>query len=418
MKNGKPRIGLACAGGVVEGGIYEVGALCALEDSIIGLDLNRLHVYVGVSSGSIIASCLANGVPIKTLCRSLFGQAEPQLNLEPGVLFKPAFAEYFRRIRNLPRLLWKGLEHYLLRPEDISLMQSVVGMGTLLPTGFFDNDNLRTYLERVFTTYGKGDDFRQLDTLLRVIAVNLDTAEVVAFGKEMADVPISRTVQASTALPMLYCPVEIEGAYYIDGVARRTLHASVALEENLDLLITINPIVPINLELVRRKHGIEPGSLVDYGLPIVLSQTFRMMIYSRMVTGFRSYRHQFPDTDFLLLEPSADDYSVFFSNIFSLSNRHEVCEHAYQNTRRYLRNHAEMLKPVLARHGLYLRERTLYDETRTLEKMLGTYLSGTPKVHDRASEVLEQLETLLETLEYAQKYPITQKQEAISTVPD
>ena len=32
------RVGLACAGGVVEGAFYEVGALCALEESVRGLD--------------------------------------------------------------------------------------------------------------------------------------------------------------------------------------------------------------------------------------------------------------------------------------------------------------------------------------------------------------------------------------------
>ena len=48
-------VGLACAGGVVEGAFYEIGALCALEEAVDGLDLNRLSTYVGVSSGAIIA---------------------------------------------------------------------------------------------------------------------------------------------------------------------------------------------------------------------------------------------------------------------------------------------------------------------------------------------------------------------------
>ena len=46
----RPRIGLALAGGGPLGGIYEIGALLALADSLEGLDLNDLDVYVGVSS--------------------------------------------------------------------------------------------------------------------------------------------------------------------------------------------------------------------------------------------------------------------------------------------------------------------------------------------------------------------------------
>jgi hypothetical protein len=43
---GGPRVGLALAGGVVEGGFYEVGVLCALEESVAGLDLDALDSYV------------------------------------------------------------------------------------------------------------------------------------------------------------------------------------------------------------------------------------------------------------------------------------------------------------------------------------------------------------------------------------
>ncbi|MFY8060580.1 MAG: patatin-like phospholipase family protein, partial [Arenimonas sp.] len=50
------KIGLAIAGGGPIGGMYELGALRALEVAIDGLDLNRLDVYVGVSSGAFLAA--------------------------------------------------------------------------------------------------------------------------------------------------------------------------------------------------------------------------------------------------------------------------------------------------------------------------------------------------------------------------
>jgi len=403
MKNNdSPKIGLACAGGVVEGAIYEIGALCALEDSIVGLDLNQLDVYVGVSSGALIASSLANGISIKTLCRGLFGLADEVINISPEVLFKPAVKEYLYRIKRIPELLLHGLRQYLLRPEDASFISSFMNMGSILPAGLFDNDPLRAYLEKAFEKYGT-DDFRLLDKVLRVVAVNLDTAEIACFGEpEYAHVPISKAVQASTALPMLYCPVEIEGEYFIDGVARRTVHASVALKEGASLLFAVNPIVPINLELARQKHGVPMRHLVSYGLPAVLSQTFRMLVYSRMRTGFRSYRHQYPDADMILVEPGVDDYTIFFSNIFSFTNRHQVCEHAFQHTRKFLRDHAPILESTLARHGMRLRMRTLLDKNRTLERVLGVPIEGKPEVVGHTEAVLEELEEILEELEWTQ----------------
>ena len=69
------RIGLACAGGVVEGAFYEVGALYALQEAVPGLELNRLHVYVGVSSGAMIATFLAAGIPISALLGTIAGSS-------------------------------------------------------------------------------------------------------------------------------------------------------------------------------------------------------------------------------------------------------------------------------------------------------------------------------------------------------
>ena len=55
-RTARPRVGLALAGGGPLGGIYEVGALLALAESLDGVDLTELDVYVGVSSGGFAAT--------------------------------------------------------------------------------------------------------------------------------------------------------------------------------------------------------------------------------------------------------------------------------------------------------------------------------------------------------------------------
>jgi predicted acylesterase/phospholipase RssA len=384
------KIGLACAGGVVEGAFYEIGALCALEEAIAGLHLNALDVYVGVSSGSLIASCLANGISPRTLSRAVISKADPVLNIRPEVLFKPAYEELGRRLMRLPQRSLEALGQYLRHPADQSLFGAASELASLLPVGVFDNAPLERYLAQAFATAGRTNDFRRLNTTLRVVAIQIDTSEVVCFGDAAtAHVPISKAVQASTALPGFYSTVEIDGQHYIDGVARRTVHASVALNEEVGLLFCVNPIVPVNL----REAGPGPESLADKGLPFVLSQTFRTLVYSRMQTGFKAYDHLYPEADILLIEPPLGDQQIFFSNIFSFSNRRAVCEHAYATTRQYLRDHASTVGETLDRHGLALRQDVLDDAGRTLYGDLDTAATT-----HQARQALDRLDQLLHRL--------------------
>jgi NTE family protein len=392
------RIGLACAGGVVEGAFFEIGVLCALEEAVAGLDLNRLHIYVGVSSGSLITACLANGIPPRTMARAILSNADPVLNIRPEVLFTPARKEYLGRLLRVPQTLASWLSKYVARPFDISLFGSLMELGRSIPVSIFDNQPIEDYLRRALSVEGRTNDFRALDTKLRVVAVDLDSSELVVFGEPSNEhVPISQAVQASTALPILYGPVEIEGRFYIDGVARRTLHASHALSEGADLLFCVNPIVPVDLRRNDEHVPDEPRTLVEHGLPAVLSQTFRTIIHSRMRSGFKNYEYSFPNADIIMIEPEMRDHSLFFTNIFSFRNRHDVCEHAYRMTRRFLSAEADRLQPVLERHGLRLRrhvleeDRTLFVDTERNEAQSEVY-AGTKVVLDRLDRVLHRLE--------------------------
>jgi NTE family protein len=313
------------------------------------------------------------------------------------VLFTPAREEYARRLMRVPRALSAWLRRYVARPFDLSLFGSMMELGSTLPVSLFDNRPIEEYLRRAFGTDGRTNDFRELGAVLRVVAVDLDSSELVVFGDEAtADVPISKAVQASTALPLFYGPVEIGGRYYIDGVARRTLHASHALAEGAELLFCVNPIVPVDLRQRDEQVPEEPSSLVEHGLPAVLSQTFRTIIHSRMRTGFKNYEYAFPDADVIMIEPEMSDHSMFFTNIFSFKNRHDVCEHAYQTTRRFLVDEAERLQPVLERHGLRLRRevlmegRTLFADTERHAAQSEVY-SGTKVVLDRLDRALSRL---------------------------
>ena len=93
----QPKTGLAIAGGGPVGAIYELGALRAIDESIDGLRMHDLDVYVGVSSGALIAAGLANRMSTAELCRIFMGQEYASLKFDPAHFLRPAYQEYFER---------------------------------------------------------------------------------------------------------------------------------------------------------------------------------------------------------------------------------------------------------------------------------------------------------------------------------
>ena len=352
------RIGLAIAGGGPTGGMYELGALRALDRAIEGLDLTRLDVYVGVSSGAFIAAGLANRLGTEEMCR-IFLTGDADVHFRPEMFLKPALGEYLRRAASAPSLLLNWARESFGDPANASLGELLTRMGGVIPNGLFDNADVETFLRRLFTTQGRSNDFRELDRPLYVVAVDLDSGKAVRFGsREWDDVPISRAVQASAALPGLYPPVCIRDHHFVDGALRRTMHASVALDKGIDLLLGVNPFVPFNASRGgKRPVGLD--RLAQGGLPVVLSQTFRTLLQSRVQVGLEKYARQYPDTDQMVMEPDEDAGEMFFTSVFSYSNRVKVCEYAFRATLKDLRERRDQLAPMFARHGLRLRDEVL-----------------------------------------------------------
>lgn len=370
-----PRIALALAGGGPLGAIYEIGALCALNEALPGLDFNRLDHYVGVSAGGFIAAGLANGMTPRRLCDAFIEPGGPDAEIfDPAWLMVPAWGEFVRRSIMLPAVVTSALWQFARGRK--SLMRFAERLGPALPTGVFANDEVDRQLARLFAAPGRTNDFRQLGSRLTLVATNLDTGDAAPFGRPGWDhVPISRAVQASASLPGLFPPVEIDENYYVDGALKKTMHASVALDDGVDLMLCLNPLVPFNASVPSQADvpagGFAAGRrriprIVDGGLPAVLSQTFRTMIHSRMELGMKQYERLYPQTDIVLIEPDPRDPELFLANTFSYSERRTMAEHAYQRTRALLRARRTSLAATLARHGLALDMAALDDPHRHL----------------------------------------------------
>ena len=194
----RSRIGLAIAGGGPIGGMYELGALRALDDAIEGLDLARLEVYVGVSSGAFLAAGLANRMSTDEMCRIFITGQDDRLHFHPESFLRPAIGEFMRRSSLLPGLLSGWMRDVVTRGRSTRLSDVLVRFSALIPPGLFDNAGVEHFLREVFTVRGRSNDFRELAAPLYVIAVDINTGATVRFGgKGWEDVPISRAVQAS-----------------------------------------------------------------------------------------------------------------------------------------------------------------------------------------------------------------------------
>ncbi|MBA4178562.1 MAG: patatin [Leptothrix sp. (in: Bacteria)] len=402
---GRPlRVGLALAGGGPLGAVYEVGALCALAEALPGLDLTALDGYVGVSAGGFIAAGLANGMTPRQLCTSFIENDGPHTDLiRPNLFFRPAVGEYACRLAALPGLLLQAV--YGLLVQGRPLLAASERLGRALPTGLFSNAALQAQLARVFSAPGRSNDFRRLERRLVLVATDLDSGRAAPFGMPGWDhVPISQAVAASAALPGLFPPECINGHWYVDGALKKTLHASVLLDMGLDLMICLNPLVPFDASAGRSTHRLLGGAteriphLVDGGLPLVLSQTFRSLIHSRVELGLKGYETSHPATDILLFEPDQRDPEMFLANTFGYSQRRVLAEHAYQHTRADLRSRRSVLRRTLARHGLALDEAVLDDPHRTLlrRRRRASALAGS-----RAGRTMRRLDEVLKDLQRA-----------------
>ena len=393
----RPRIGLALAGGGPLGAIYEIGALCALQEACDGLDCNDLSGYVGVSAGGFIAAGLANGMTPRQLCRAFIENDGVDL-IRPEQFLRPAWSEFARRGAAVPGLLLQAGLRFVLQRR--ALLSAIEILGRALPTGLLSPAPLEAQIRRLLSAPGRSNDFRQLSRKLVLVATDLDSGQAAPFGQPGWDhVPISQAAAASAALPGLFPPVAIDGRWYVDGALKKTLHASVLLESGLDLLICLNPLVPF--DAIHARHRVMAGGgariprLVIGGLPVVLSQTFRSLIHSRLELGLKRYESTHGDTDIVLFEPDHHDPEMFLANTFGYAQRRLLAEHAYQRTRADLRSRRSTLGPTLAAHGIVLNDAVLDDARRTLVARWRRPRSRSARALQRLDEVLNDLDAAL-----------------------
>lgn len=201
-----PKIGLALGGGAARG-FAHIGVLKVFEEEKI-----PLAAVTGTSVGSLM-----------------------------GLLF--CAGKTWREIEEVCRpIRWRDLLSVRLSGK-----------------GIYCTDKLEMLIEGVLGTV----HFEDLETPLTVVAVDVSTGEVVFLDTGRA----APAVCASTAVPGMFCPREIDGRLLIDGGMRNSVPADVVRGMGADIAVGVD----LNRDRVKRRNPATAWQVVSNTLGIVMN---------------------------------------------------------------------------------------------------------------------------------------------------
>ncbi len=348
---------LILGGGGITGGMYELGALSALDDFIIsGKKCGEFDLYVGISAGSIIAAFLANGIPVRDMCSAVLGQGGESLLMRREDIYGMSVRALLRSFGRFLGNLGPAVRHIRKSGQPLTFLNVLAVLQQFLPSGFFSNANLEKYMARILSVDGRSNDFRSTRAPLAIVATELDTCERWVFGDGgRQDVPISVAIQASTAIPVFFEPVRIEDRYFVDGAAERIGHLDIAAASGAELVVMINPIVPIfndrSAVCIPTLDG-HCSSIAERGATAVAEQSFRINSRVKLELGTLLFRAENPETDLLLIEPSPAESTLFLYGSMNFEERVHSLNYGYNSAVYFFMQNFEWLRDRFARHGM------------------------------------------------------------------
>jgi len=367
------RTALVLGGGGFTGGVYEIGALRALDLLAVNRNVNQFDVYVGTSAGSFVASLAANGVTPEEMMRVVNQQVPtPFRDIDLGTLLRPNYAEFIKNGALLPLRLLGLARHMASNITSVSVMDLAVGLAETLPSGVYDGEGIERYLGEVLGDLDRTNDFRLLKNELYLAATDLDTCERIVFGTEdWADVPISKAVAASTSLPMVYKPVEVKGRQLIDGGIRSTTNVDIAVERGAKFVVVVNPLVPyVNdfQKMIPTMLGSRVRRVADMGFPQIGYQAFKLLAHQRLHEAVRQWEQKYPGVDIVLIEPDPNDELMFETNIMNYAKRVDIARHGFESVTLRLAKDYDNFRSICAKHGIEISATRVRNVIRHFER--------------------------------------------------
>jgi NTE family protein len=210
---GRPRIGLALAGGGGKGWAH-VGVLKVLEELHVPVDC-----IAGTSAGSIIGGVYASGMSPAEI-------QEVVSKSDWGVVFQDS----------APR---KDQSFELKRLDVQGLWSIELGIGkggVKLPTGLLAGQEVNALLRRMTTRAVGVSNFDKLQIPFRAVATDLKTGELVVIDHG----ELASAMRASMAVPGAFTPEVIDGRMLVDGGLRQNLPVQTVRAMGADVVIAVD----------------------------------------------------------------------------------------------------------------------------------------------------------------------------------
>jgi hypothetical protein len=352
------------------GAIYELGAICALQESLSGIDFTRLQHRVGASAGGFVAGGWAIGIMPQQLFTLFIEERKRQLGATDEVwLLTPAFTKFISGSMLLPD---SGLVHFFSKPGNnndfrqlsaCSQLTCTFGSTVLCALRCYKSLGQKSCTARFAPSMAS--QFRQPNaqlihgqarkSRLTLVATQLDSSKTISFAHHEWDrLSISKAVHASSAFSQPFSPVVIGG---------------------------------------QRDR--------DADLPAALSQTFRLMIHLRQVLAQKSYEQTLPNTEIVPIQPNQHDPGSNPANTFGNDRLKELTS---QKTLQLLYSRQPCLNTKRRYRSITLNHATLSDNRRRLRLPM--------RSPTRAVQALASRHNILKNLNQVEKSASTEGQPA------
>ena len=313
------RRGLVLGGGGVLGAAWMVGALKALQDEL-GTDVREFDQFVGTSAGSVLAALLGAGVSVEDLLAHQLGGS---LDVGPLSGYVWNYEKDTGGDRpGLPKVGFGSRE--LLRRNALHLrsLPPTAVLSAILPEGRGSIEAVGALVAHVVPS---GWTQRPGVT---VVALDYDTGERVAFGREGVDpVDLPSAVMASCAIPGWYQPVRIGTHRYIDGGAWSSTNLDLMIGLGLDEVFVLAPQVSFVKDAPTQWRTRVERQWRNRVTVRVLRELGRVHADGAEVT---------------VLGPGEEDLEAFGSNLMDVSRRPRVIETSLRTSAVALRDPAPL----------------------------------------------------------------------------
>ena len=353
----RSKIALSLSGGGITGAFYEVGCLAALDD-FLGFDFcsSGFHIYIGISAGASVAALLAKGIPVRKIYWGLLTGSDRAFQMRRGDLYEPnrmgIFTSFLRVTASIPAYFIDSIRNGI-RPSPFEFMHWIEER---LPPGLFAIDNFQQWISALFEAHGKTDSFADLTRELYIPATDLDMGTRRVFTKADGDqVPISHAIAASSAIPLFFRPVRLQGRDYIDGSTGRVGHIDIAIKRGASTVLIINPLVNImNDRMTVRipKGSGESATIREKGMSFIYDQASRIETRVRLDGEIRRAQAEFPDVKIYRIEPSSTEVMLFLRGAMSYEEREQILRYGYTSMTSILKRRRAVIEELMQFHGL------------------------------------------------------------------